>query len=247
MEFNKIFAAILIAGIIAMFSGFIAEQLTHPHDLEENAYKIEGVEAASVGGAEKLAEPILAMLSEADLERGQKLSKACAACHTFDKGGADGVGPHLWDVVGRNKQSVSGFSYSGALNQNGEEVWTYAALNKFLWNPKKYAPGTKMNYIGLKKPEDRAAMVAWLRTLADSPKPMPGAAAIASEQAELAPAEPEVSDEQDQTDKENLTEAIETLQKGDAGNVTGSLEDANMQDAADTVQESVNKAEENAE
>ncbi|MCI5059677.1 MAG: cytochrome c family protein [Alphaproteobacteria bacterium] len=189
MEFNKIFAAILVAGIAAMMAGFVAEKLTKPHKLKENAYPIEGVEVAGGGPKkEKLAEPVLALLAQADIARGQKVSKACAACHTFDKGGANGVGPNLWNLVGGKKQSVAGFSYSGVLNAQGGDVWSYAALNKFLWKPKKYAPGTKMNYVGLKKPEDRAAMIAWLRTLADSPKPLPSASQIAAEEAELAPA-----------------------------------------------------------
>ncbi len=206
MEFNKIFAAILIAGIIAMFGGFLAEKLVHPKDLKENAFKIEGVEVAG-GGAkkEKLAEPILAMIATADIARGQKLSKACAACHSFDKGGANGVGPNIWNIVNRKKQDVSGFSYSGVLNSQGGDVWTYAELNKFLWKPKKYAKGTKMNYIGIKKPEDRAAMVAWLATLAASPKPAPGALEIAAEQAELALPDAE---------QEQLEDAIDTVKEG---------------------------------
>lgn len=199
MEFNKIFAAILVAGIVAMLAGFIAEQLTHPHKLKENAYKIEGVEMADGGAVkEKLAEPVLAMLAEADIARGQKVSKACAACHSFDKGGANGVGPNLWNIVGRNKQTVSGFTYSGTLNAHGGDVWSYAELNKFLWKPKKYSPGTKMNYIGLKKPEDRAAMIAWLRSLSASPKALPSSSQIAAEEAELAPKEEAVEGEETQ-------------------------------------------------
>ncbi len=189
MEFNKIFAAILVAGIIAMLSGFIAEKLTKPHKLKEDAFPVAAMEGSAGGGAvaEKLPEPILAMLATADIERGQKISKACAACHSFDNGGPNGVGPGLWNVVGIKKQSHAGFVYSGVLNANGEEFWTYEALNKFLWNPKKYSPGTKMSYIGLKKPEDRAALIAWLRTMAPSQKPLPSAAQIAAEEAELLP------------------------------------------------------------
>lgn len=198
MEFNKIFAAILVAGIVASMSGFFSKKLVHPEELEENAFKVE-VPDAPVSGApkrEKLPEPVLAMIASADITRGQKLSKACAACHSFDKGGKNGVGPNIWDLVNAKKQNVDGFSYSGVLNANGEENWTYEALNKFLWKPKWYAPGTKMNYIGLKKPEDRAAMIAWLRTLADSPESLPTDARIAAEEAELLPKEPEVAEQE---------------------------------------------------
>ena len=190
MEFNKIFAALLVPGIIASLSGFIARAMTHPHELKENAYKIEGVEDVGSGPVKvKLAEPVLAMIADADIERGQKLSKACAACHTFTKGGANGVGPNQYGVLGRSKESVPGFAYSGVLSQTGGDIWTYAELNKFLWKPKAYAKGTKMNYIGLKKPADRAAMIAWMRQQADNPVPLPSAAEIAAEEAELAVAE----------------------------------------------------------
>lgn len=192
MEFNKVFAAILVAGIVAMLSGFVANKLTTPKKLKEDAFTIEAEEVAAGGvKVEKLAEPVLALIAAADVARGQKVSKACAACHTFDKGGANGVGPNIYNIVGAQKQAKSGFAYSGVLNAQGGNVWTYAELNKYLWKPKKYAPGTKMNYIGLKKPEDRAALIAWLRTLAPSQKALPSKAQIAAEEAELAPPEPE--------------------------------------------------------
>jgi cytochrome c len=133
----------------------------------------------------------MALLASADVARGQKLSKACAACHSFDNGGANGVGPNLYNIVGAAKQAKAGFAYSGVLNANGVNNWSYDSLNKFLWKPKKYAKGTKMSYAGMKKPEDRAAIIAWLNTLGSN-KPAPSAAEIAAEQAELnpAPAEP---------------------------------------------------------
>lgn len=188
MEFNKIFAAVLVAGIVAMLAGFVSKQLVHEDELKENAYAIEVADSSSSNvKVEKKAEPILGLLAEADIARGQKISKACAACHNFEKGGPNGVGPHLWGVVERTKQSASGFSYSGALNSNGTNVWTYEELNKFLWKPKKYAPGTKMNFAGVKKPEDRASLIAWLRTLNDSPKPFPNNARIEAEKAALLP------------------------------------------------------------
>lgn len=188
MEFNKIFAAILVAGIIAMFGGFVSKMLVHPGKLAEEAYPIEAAEVdASGGAAVALPEPILAMIADADAARGEKVAKACAACHTFNKGGPSGVGPNLYGVVGGPKDHMPGYAYSGALLEVGGTTWTYHELNKFLWKPKAYAKGTKMSYAGLKKPEDRAALIAWLRTQDDSPAALPSAAELAAESAELTP------------------------------------------------------------
>ena len=222
IEFNKIFAAILVAGIIAMLSGFVADKLIHPKELKEDAYPIEGIELAAGGSTkEALPEPILAMLAEADHARGQKLSKACAACHSFDQGGANGVGPNLYNIVGAQKQAKAGYAYSGVLNANGVNSWNYEALNKFLWKPKKYAPGTKMSYAGMKKPEDRAALIAWLNTLGSN-KPMPSEAQITAEQAELAPEEPEAdATEGEATEKD--TDEAESANKGAKEKVTTSI------------------------
>ncbi|MBK9586315.1 MAG: c-type cytochrome [Alphaproteobacteria bacterium] len=189
-EFNKIFAAVLVAGIVAMLSGFIARQAVHPETLVKEAVAIEGAaEDGDHGGtpaADKPPEPILALLASADIEKGAKLSKACAACHSFEKGGPAKQGPSLWDVVNRDKGSAAGFEYSPTCKDMPGN-WDYASLNLFLAKPKKYMPGTKMNYVGLKKVEDRAAIIAWLRTLADSPAALPTEAEIAAEQAASAP------------------------------------------------------------
>lgn len=191
MEFNKIFAAVLIAGIIAMTGGFAGRLLVHGDKPETDAYTIEVVEVLAPGAPEPKAEPILAMIATADVTRGERVARACAACHTFTKGGANGVGPNLYNTVGGPKDHMAGYAYSGAILKNGGDVWTYAEMNKFLWKPKSYAPGTKMNYIGLKKPEDRAALIAWLRMQSDAPKALPSAGEIAAEEAELAPPTPE--------------------------------------------------------
>lgn len=175
MEFNKIFAAVLVAGILAMFTGFLAEHIVHEPKLEEEAYIIEVAEGGAAGAAEAQPqgpEPIQAMLASASVEKGEKLSRACAACHSFDKGGANRVGPNLWNIVNNKTAHVGDFAYSDDL-ANANSTWDYAHLNEFLWKPKKVYSGTKMNFIGLKKAEDRAALIAWLRTLSDSPAPLP--------------------------------------------------------------------------
>lgn len=224
MEFNKIFAALLIAGIIASLSGFVSKKLVHPHDLEENAVKIDAPEDLGAAGAvkkEKKPEPVLELIASADVGRGEKLSRACAACHSFDKGGVNGVGPNLWDVVNTKKQAKPGYAYSGVLNAQGEENWTYASLNKYLWKPKWYAPGTKMNYIGLKKPEDRAAIIAWMRTLSDSTPALPGEAEIQAEKEALGIVEeeaaaPAAEDEAEAETETSLTEETEAEEQSES-------------------------------
>ncbi len=186
-EQTKIFAGVLVAGIVASLSGFVASKLSHPHKLEQNAFKIEGVaEAGGAPAAEAKPEPILELIATGDTAKGQQVAKICASCHNFEKGGPNGLGPNLYGIVGRAKGSHKGFDYSAGMKAKGGN-WTYEDLNHFLWKPKSFVDGTKMTFIGLKKPEDRVAVIAWLRTLSDSPAAPPTEADIAAEKAELAP------------------------------------------------------------
>lgn len=186
MRSNIALSALVCAGIIAWLSGFVSRQLVDPVEIKQDAVKIEVAETTTAAKSDKKSgpEPILALLKDADVARGEKVAKACAACHTFDKGGKNGVGPNLYGIVGRKKQSHEGFEYSGKLNTNGGDTWTYTEISHFIFKPAKYAPGTKMTYAGLKKTEDRAAIVAYLRTLADTPAALPTDAEIAAKSAE---------------------------------------------------------------
>ncbi len=176
MELNKIFGAVLLAGLIAMLSGFASEVLVHPKKSEKNAYAVAVPQGAAVAekGAAAAAGPaaIGPLLASADAAAGQGVAKACAACHSFDKGGANKVGPNLFGVVGGPKGHAAGFGYSDALVKTGGS-WSFDELNKFLHDPKAYAPGTKMTFAGLKKDAERANVIAYLRSLSDSPVPLP--------------------------------------------------------------------------
>jgi len=174
---NKIAAAVLSAGLLAMITGFIAHQFFHhPHTAEKHAYMIaEGV--APAAGAQTASapagpQPIVPLLAKADPANGEKIAKKCHSCHTFEKGGPNKIGPNLYDVIGRKMGGHEGFDYSGAMQSMGHE-WTFEALGEFLYSPKDYVKGTKMTFVGLKKDQDRADVIAYLRTLSDNPKPLP--------------------------------------------------------------------------
>ncbi len=182
LEANKIVGAILTAGIIASASGNLARILYKPHELEEPIFKVAAAEQPATQSQPAPAEqPFSALLASADPENGAKIGRKCLACHTVDKGGKDKVGPNLWGIVGRPVASRPGFAYSDALRKLGGE-WTYDRLFAFLRKPKDFVPGTKMGFAGLKKAEDRADVIAWLRTLADTPEPLPSAEQAAAEQ-----------------------------------------------------------------
>lgn len=172
LEKNKLFAAVLIAGIAGYFFGFVSDIVFHAAETE-NAYHIEVAEDLSTGAVvgDQGPEPIAAFLALADASKGESLSKACAACHTFNQGGTDGIGPNLWNIVNKDVGSGS-FAYSDAMAKK-EGSWTFDELNNFLYKPKSYVEGTKMNYIGLKNPEKRADVIAYLRSLSPNPAPLP--------------------------------------------------------------------------
>jgi cytochrome c len=112
-----------------------------------------------------------------DVAKGEAFAKRCAACHGFEAGGGNKVGPNLWNVVNRPVASVADYSYSDAMvafSEGGAKTWTYDHLSTYLADPKGTVPGTKMVFPGIKKDEDRANVIAYLRTLSESPAPLPG-------------------------------------------------------------------------
>ena len=178
MELNKIFAAVLVAGILVMVSGIVAEMLVHPVELEEPAYFVDtGLVAVDVGGGDDVERipSIIPLLAAADPDSGQTLTRACTACHSFEQGGGNGVGPNNWDIVGQDVAHITDFNYSGTLQTYHETgvTWTYENLNRFLYRPRDWASGTTMSYAGMRSIEDRADLIAWLRLQSDNPLPLP--------------------------------------------------------------------------
>ncbi len=192
-EVNKIVGALLASILLVLVIGLIGNSLYQVEMPEKPVYTVAGPAEEEAGGGETAAAgeeagapetpggsgaesgggpALAALLASADPAAGRKVAKKCAACHSFDKGGKNKVGPNLWDVVGAPKASREGYSYSGALSALGGE-WTYQDLDAFLAAPKAFVPGTKMGFAGLKKPSDRAAVIAFLRSLSDDPKPLP--------------------------------------------------------------------------
>jgi cytochrome c len=119
--------------------------------------------------------PLGQLLASADVGRGMESAQKCAACHSFDKGGRMQVGPPLWQIVGRAKASVAGFNYSPALKAMTGN-WTIPELFQFVTNPKAMVPGTNMTFGGIPRPAERADLLAYLNSLADSPTPLNRAA-----------------------------------------------------------------------
>ncbi len=119
--------------------------------------------------------PILAKLATADVAAGETAAATCKGCHTFEKDGAQRSGPNLWGIVNQVMGSVDGFAYSDAFKarQEAGETWTYAALDAFLAAPRQSVPGNKMAFNGIPDENRRANLVAYLRTLADEPAPLP--------------------------------------------------------------------------
>jgi cytochrome c len=159
MEITKLVGAVCGSLLVFLLIQTAAHAIYNTHS-ETVAYELEGVDTGGSGGEQAQEDvDVAALVSAADVSKGESVFKKCAACHKLD--GANAVGPHLNGVVGRPVGSVGDFSYSDAMASHGGD-WTPENLFHFLANPKEYVPGTKMSFAGLPKPEDRADVIAYL-------------------------------------------------------------------------------------
>lgn len=177
-ELNKIAGAVLFCMLVIAGVNNLGDILIAPNKLTENAYKVDVPEEAVAGNAgqgakpEEPVKPIAELLASADAKKGEAAFKKCAACHTAEKGGPNKIGPNLWGIVGAKRAHIDGFAYSSALQGKSGE-WDYDSLFQFITNPKGFVPGTKMAFAGIRKVDERADIIAWLRTLSDNPLPLP--------------------------------------------------------------------------
>lgn len=174
-RFNTVAGWALFAGIIALGGAIVSSKYFEAERPEKMGYAIEGVEAEGEGGDS--GPSLNTLLASADVAAGEKVFAKCAACHTVNQGGANGIGPNLWGTVGEAiAVGKAGFAFSDALKSKGGE-WTFDNLDHWLKSPREFAPGTKMTFAGLGNPADRANLIAWLNTQGSNlPLPAPDAA-----------------------------------------------------------------------
>ena len=173
-EWNKIAGWVLTAAIAVLGLVLVTGEIYHPEKLAKPGYVVEGVEETATAGPAAVAEkPIEFYLVSASVEKGADVFKKCGSCHNAEKGGANGIGPNLYGVVGGPHDHMPGFSYSDGMMKTSGQKWDWDELNKWLTNPKGFVAGTKMAFAGISKPEERAAVIAYLNSKSDKPLALP--------------------------------------------------------------------------
>jgi cytochrome c len=192
-ELNKLLGGLLGAVFVVFSISLASDAIFSSPAPETPGYAIAAAEPeeGASESAEPEEEPIAVRLASVDIAKGETLFGRCSACHTVESGGANKVGPNLWDIVNRPIASHEGFAYSGAMkefSEGGTVVWDYDHLDHFIASPKGLVRGTAMGFAGLKNPQDRADIIAYLHTLSDNPAPLPEAEAAAAPEAPAAEA-----------------------------------------------------------
>lgn len=193
LTFNKIAAGVLIAGLAVFGLRELSGIVFEGHELEKDhyGYAVAVAESPEGGAAVEVAPDWGTVIPATDPALGAAVSAKCASCHTFTAGGANGTGPNLYGTMGKVPGTHPGFAYSDGMKAFGQgKQWTWDELDQFLKAPQKHVAGTKMTFVGLKKQEDRIAMLSYLHSLGSTlpiPAPKPAAAPTEAPAAEGAP------------------------------------------------------------
>ena len=183
---NTIAGWVLFAGICALGLTIGSGMVFASHDPHKPGYPIEDAEGGEGGGAS--AVPLPNLLAAADVAKGEAVFAKCAACHTINQGGANGIGPNLYATMGEPiGQGKGGFAFSDALKNVGG-TWDFEKMDHWLTSPRKFANGTKMSFAGLSNPEDRANLIVYLNAQGSN-LPLPAAEAAPAADAAAAPAD----------------------------------------------------------
>ncbi|MBT8389825.1 MAG: c-type cytochrome [Altererythrobacter sp.] len=166
-RFNTIAGWVLFAGIIALGASTLSYKYFKGERPEQLGYVIEGVEVEDAGAAAEMtmAQALSMMSNDDQIAAGERVFAKCAACHTVEQGGANGIGPNLYAVMGAGiGNHVPGYAYSDALAGVGG-TWNWETMDAWLKNPRGFADGTKMSFAGLPKIEERAAVAMYMNSL----------------------------------------------------------------------------------
>ena len=171
---NKIIVSIVFAVILIVGINKITDSIFYVEKPEKSAYQVASVTTTNSTTANKTSPEssesvnIMALFASTSATDGAKVFKKCLACHSIAEGGGNKIGPALWGVLGRQAGSISNYKYSKAMVAH-RKTWSFEQMNGFLIKPKDWIKGTKMSYVGLKKPEERAAVILYLNTNSDNP------------------------------------------------------------------------------
>ena len=171
---NKIIVSIVLTVILVLGINKITDAIFYVEKPEKSAYQVAEVTttASPTSDEESSANSesgnIMALFASTNAAEGAKIFKKCAACHSITEGGANKIGPALWGVLGRPAASIPGYKYSKAIAAHGKN-WSFEEMNGFLTKPKDWIKGTKMSFAGLKKAEDRAAVILYMNENTNSP------------------------------------------------------------------------------
>ena len=180
---NKVIGSLLAIVLAILGLQTLSHELVRSETPEIVAYPVDmsALAAANAPAEEEdMGPPDFGMLlASADISAGERVARRCTSCHVFDEGGANGTGPALWDVMGRDVAAVGGFNYSAAMVEyaQGGTEWGYQNMYDYLESPRGYVSGTAMSFAGLRDQTDRINIIAYMRAQADTPFPLPEPAA----------------------------------------------------------------------